>query len=273
MRLLIKVGGAQLEERTGRADFARAVASARAAGHEVILVHGGGAQLAEMCRAVGIEEVRHEGLRVTCARTSELALAVLGGVVNKTLVRALEAGGVPAVGLTGVDGSGYAARKHAPGGKDLGYVGEIAVVDARLVDVLLAGGFVPVLSSVAPLAADAQGDDAHLYNVNADPAAAALAAALGADALLLLTDVPAVRGADGAALARVDADQVEALVTAGVLAGGMVPKIRAALSALAARPSMTVKVASANGPDAVLRALEEGTGTRIAAVEEEAVRG
>ena len=265
MRVIVKVGGAQLESREGRQVFARSVAAARQAGHEVIVVHGGGAQLKELCARVGLDEVRHEGLRVTCAETSELALAVLGGAVNRKLVLALESETVPAVGLTGADGQSYAAQKHTPGGVDLGYVGELVCVDGTLVETLLAAGYVPVLASMAPLARLAEGDDAHVYNVNADSAAGALATPLGADALLFLTDVPAVRDGDGTELAELDAALTAALTETGALAGGILPKVRAAFAALAEAPEMRIKIAPADGPDAVLEALDGACGTLFVA--------
>lgn len=268
---MVKVGGAQLETPVGRKSFAASVASARDAGHEVIVVHGGGAQLKELCERVGLREVRHEGLRITCAETSELALCVLGGSVNKTLVHALEDGGVPSVGLTGVDGSIFRVRKHAPEGVDLGYVGAIEVVDSRLVDALLVAGFMPVLSSVAPLAHGQTGDPTHFYNVNADTAAGALAAALAVDVLLFLTDVPAVRDAAGMSLARIDPIGTEQLIASGALQGGMLPKVRAALEAIEARPHCVVKIAPAAGTNAVLEALEETCGTSIANAVQERV--
>jgi len=264
VRLMVKVGGAQLETSAGRQCFASSVAAARTAGHEVIVVHGGGAQLKQLCERVGLAEVRHEGLRITCADTSELALCVLGGSVNKTLVRALEDGGVPAVGLTGTDGSTFRVRKHALQGVDLGYVGEIEVVDARLVDTLLAAGFMPVLSSVAPLATGQAGDASHFYNVNADTAAGALAAALEVDVLLFLTDVPAVRDGADNALAWIDPAGAHDLIGSGALQGGMLPKVRAALDAIESRPSCVVKIAPAAGTNALLEALEETCGTSIA---------
>lgn len=269
MRLMVKVGGAQLETPAGRQSFAASVASARAAGHEVIVVHGGGAQLKELCERVGLAEVRHEGLRVTCAETSELALCVLGGSVNKTLVRALEDGGVPSVGLTGADGSVFRVRKHAPQGVDLGYVGEIEVVDSTLVDALLAAGFMPVLCSVAPLAAGQDGDATRFYNVNADTAAGALAATLDVDVLLFLTDVPAVRDAAGRSLALIDPAGALDLIASGALQGGMLPKVRAALDALGSRPACVVKIAPAAGENAVLEALAESCGTSIASAVQE----
>ncbi|MCA8980615.1 MAG: acetylglutamate kinase [Planctomycetes bacterium] len=269
MRLMVKVGGAQLETPDGRKSFAASVAAARAAGHEVIVVHGGGAQLKELSERVGLQEVRHEGLRVTCAETSELALCVLGGSVNKTLVRALEDGGVPSIGLTGADGSVFRVRKHAPKGVDLGYVGEVEVVDPKLVDALLAAGFMPVLSSVAPLAAGQAGDASRFYNVNADSAAGALAAALAVDVLLFLTDVPAVRDGAGRSLALVDPANAQDLIASGALQGGMLPKVRAALDAIESRPSCIVKIAPAAGTNAVLEALDKTVGTSIAAAVQE----
>ncbi|MEE8468982.1 MAG: acetylglutamate kinase, partial [Planctomycetota bacterium] len=192
-------------------------------------------------------------------------LAVLGGQVNRTLVAALQAQGVPAVGLTGADGGCFSVHRHAPDGRDLGYVGEVHHVAPHLLETLLAADFVPVLASVAPLDATQNDPADHLYNVNADSAAAPLAAALKADVLLLLTDVPGVLGAEGELLSELSPDDAAELEQLGVLEGGMLPKVRAALAASTALSAGRVKIAPADGPSALLAALEPGVGTTITA--------
>jgi acetylglutamate kinase len=262
-RLLVKVGGAAVEEPAGRARLAAAVAAARAAGHEVVLVHGGGNQIRALTRRLGLAERYHQGLRVTDAETADVALMVLGGLVNRTLVAALVAAGVPAVGLTGADGATFAARKHAPG-LDLGYVGEVASASASVVTLLLGAGIVPVLATVAPLAPGEDAPADRFYNLNADTCAGPLAAAFGADALLFLSDVPGVLDAAGRRMPALSPRECADLRAAGVIAGGMIPKVEAALAALEAAPGIVVKIAHADAEDAILAALAPDAGTAFA---------
>ena len=264
MRILAKIGGASLEQPAARSEFATAVRRARDDGHEVLIVHGGGNQIRALTQRVGIEDRYYQGLRVTDADTADIALMVLGGQVNRELVAALETAGVPAVGLSGADGATFAANQHRPNGADLEYVGEVGAVDARLVRHLLAGGFTPVLASVAPLGSNAEGPRGHFYNINADHAAGPLAAAFDADAALFLSDVDGVLDAQHQRLECLTPAQCEALRADGVIHGGMLPKIDAALGALAAAPNTCVKIANGSGDDAVRRALSDRHGTRFA---------
>ncbi len=235
MRLLVKIGGAQLEQPAARAELARALAAARAAGHQLVLVHGGGIQIRELVRRLGLPERYHEGLRVTDPATAEVVLQVLCGTVNKEL------------------------------GVELGYVGRVHGVDTQLLETLLAGGFVPAIATTASLAPGLDGPCERFYNINADMAAGPLAAALRCDAVLFLTDVPAVLDADERRIPALDAAGCARLRGAGVIAGGMIPKVEAALEALAAHPGALVKIAPAAGPDCVLQALLPAVGTRFQA--------
>lgn len=271
MRILVKVGGAPLLEESGRLRFARSIQSARQAGHELIVVHGGGEQIRHWCARLGIEDHYVQGLRVTDEATSEVVLAVLAGSVNRSLVHALDRAGAPAVGLTGADGRCFEARPLAMEGAQLGFVGELQAVHPELPLSLCKLGYVPVIASLAPLAKDALGDASRLYNVNADHAAAPLAAGLGADALLLLSDVEAVRDAEGSPLAELDPVKHAQLLEQDVLQGGMLPKVAAAASAARALPRGRVVIASAEKEDCVLAALAPGGGTHIIA--EESIHG
>lgn len=280
MRLLLKVGGAQLEQRAARAELARSVRQARDAGHEIVLVHGGGNQIRELVRKLGLEERYHEGLRVTDAATADVVLMVLAGLVNKELVQTLADEGVRAAGLSGADGASFdvVPRRASDPSVDLGYVGDVVRVDGALVETLLDGGFLPVIATAAPLsrqrgpidpaARDAAARDeaarAHFYNVNADLAAGPLARALECDALLFLTDVPGVLDGEKKRIECLTRERVHELRERGVISGGMIPKVEAALAALASTTDCLVKIAPAAGPDAVLRALESSTGTRFA---------
>lgn len=264
MRLLVKVGGAQLEQPDARASFAGALARARAAGHELLVVHGGGNQIRALGGRLGLAERYVDGLRVTEGELADVVLMVLAGLVNRTLVHALQRAGVPAVGVCGADGALFGARKlSGKAGENLGFVGELAQARPELAHALLAQGFTPVIATSAPLAAGEAGSDAHFYNVNADLAAGPLAHALAADALLFLTDVPGVLGAQGELLRELDAERCAQLRAADVLRGGMLPKTGAALAAAAASPRSLIKIAPASGADAVLRALEPTVGTRF----------
>lgn len=263
MRILVKIGGAQLEQSGPRAELAAALARARAAGHELVVVHGGGNQIRTLVRRLGLPERYHEGLRVTDAETAGLVLQVLCGQVNKELVQTLNRAGLCAVGLCGADGKSFGAEPvHAPG-VELGFVGRVACIDALLVDTLLERGFVPVIATCAPLAAGTSGPSEHFYNINADTAAGPLGAALGCDAIVFLTDVPAVLDAAKQRICELDAVQCAELVRSGVIAGGMIPKVEAALEALAAGPRALVKIAPAAGANALLDALSPEVGTHF----------
>ena len=185
----------------------------------------------------------------------EVAAAVLRGVVNSELVAGLRDLGVDAVGLSGVDG-GLLIAERIP---NLGLVASVVGLRRDLLDAILVGGQVPV---VAPLARDADGT---VCNVNADDAAAGIASGLGARQLVLLTDVDGVRDSDGNRLETLTVGEAEALIASGVIAGGMVPKIRAALSALGWEGSEAI-IADSSAPHALERALsDESFGTRITA--------
>lgn len=265
-RICAKIGGAQLGEASARQAFARSVRAARESGIEVVVVHGGGDQIRSLSKRLGIADRYHEGLRVTDAETSEVALSVLAGSVNKTLVATLQQEGVPAVGLCGADGATFSVQQHRPNGVDLGFVGVIDRIEPRLCKTLLADGVVPVLATMGPLSADAEGPRDHLYNVNADSAAAPLAAALGCDSLLFLTDVPAVLDADKQRIPSLDQATTDQLRADGVLHGGMLPKTEAALAAARhlgarGRGDGQVKIAPAGGDDALCEALADEVGT------------
>jgi acetylglutamate kinase len=264
MRLLVKVGGAQLEQPAAREALARSLAAARRAGHELVVVHGGGNQIRALCAALGIAERSVSGLRVTDERTADVVLLVLAGQVNRELVQALGRAGLPAVGLSGADGGLFAVKKHRPvSGADLGYVGEVARVDARPAEVLLRAGYVPVIATVAPLAAGEDAPDDRFYNVNADMAVAPLAAAFACDAVVFLTDVPGVLDAAGELVPALDPVRCRELRASGVIRGGMIPKVESALAALAAAPRALVKIAPAGAESAVLAALAPAHGTRF----------
>ena len=199
----------------------------------MVVVHGGGPTISDWLKRLETPTRFERGLRVTDAPALEAVVAVLGGLINKQLVAALMALGARAVGLSGADGGMLLADLED---EALGFVGRIARVDPRPLAALLEAGFVPVVAPLALLRSAAQGGgveegtvEAQLLNVNADTAAGDLARALGAERLIFLTDVPGVRGAGGETLTQVDADAVRELLASGVAAGGMIPKLEAAM--------------------------------------------
>ena len=197
-------------------------------GHLPIVVHGGGAAVTGWLDRLGAPTRFVNGLRVTGEESIDVVVAVLAGLVNKRLTDAINAAGGRAVGVSGADGPiAYARVKD----EALGLVGEIERIDPGLLECLLAGGFLPVLSPVGCLAGE-DGPAGGLLNINADTMAAAVGAALGADQFIFLTDVPGVLGANGALIEGLTAEEARGLIAEGVIAGGMIPKAEACLRAL-----------------------------------------
>ena len=247
--VVVKLGGTTLAEQRQVLEEVAQVARRR----PVVLVHGGGKRMTEWLERLGVQTRFENGLRVTDPAALEVAAAVLRGVVNSELVAALRDAGCDAVGLSGVDG-GLLIGERLP---NVGLVATVTGVRRDLIDSLLVAGQVPV---VAPLARDAEGT---VCNVNADDAAAGLAAGLGARQLVLMTDVDGVRDAAGKKLDSITADQAAALIADGTIRGGMVPKVRSALSALAWDGAEAI-IADGSADRALVRALEDRSfGTRV----------
>jgi acetylglutamate kinase len=246
--VVVKLGGETLREQ----HVALQGVAGAAGRYPLVIVHGGGKRLSTWLERLGIESSWHEGRRVTDDAALEVAVAVLGGVVNSELVAVLVALGTDAIGLTGIDGGLLMAERVS----ELGRVGRVTGARTAMLEALLDRGSVPV---VAPLALDAAGE---ICNVNADEVAGGLAAALGAR-LVLLTDTAGVLDGDGRVLASLDAPAVDRLIAAGVISGGMVPKVRSALAVVAAG-SPEVVIADGRGGDGLRRSLEDASyGTRI----------
>ena len=209
------------------------LAELRTAGHAVILVHGGGPEIDEALGRRGLDSQRVNGLRVTGQGALETVEAVLCATANKRLVRACLQRGIPAAGISGEDGGLIRARRAtAPAGEDLGYVGEITAIDPSIVQALLAAGFLPIVAPVAVAE-----DSSHAYNVNADTAAGAIAAAINADAYITLTNVERVLrdpGDPSSAIGRLSMAEAMRFAASENCAGGMKPKIVAAIEAVGA---------------------------------------
>lgn len=248
--VVVKLGGTTLAEQEATL---REVAE-RSRVDPMVLVHGGGKRLTAWLTRLGVESRFEGGLRVTDDAALEVALGVLRGVINSELVAALRSMGADAVGWSGVDG-GTITGSRVPG---LGRVVSGDAVRTEPLDALLAAGLLPV---VAPAALDTHGV---ICNVNADDAAAALAGALGAR-LVLLTDTDGVRGADGQRIPSLSVADSERLIATGVIAGGMVPKVRCAERAMRGGASQAV-IADGAASTALARALDDPTfGTHWAA--------
>jgi len=223
---VIKVGGAELAEGPLLQRLVTRLGALRARS-PIALVHGGGPEIAALQRRLGLEPCYVEGLRVTDDACMEVAEMVLSGAVNKRLVAHLVAMGIPAIGLCGVDAGLFRANPLKHGQVDLGRVGEIEHVNTQVLTLLLDSGLLPVISPIS------LGADGRALNVNADHAALALARAMQAEELTFVTDTPGVLQ-QGQVIPEIDHDLAEHLILEGVITGGMVPKIRSALEALAA---------------------------------------
>ena len=224
--IVIKYGGHAMTEPELRASFARDVVLLKYIGVRPVLVHGGGPQIAATLDRLGKKSTFVEGLRVTDDATMEVVAMVLGGTVNREIVELVNRGGARAVGLTGNDGPMILVKKKKVDGHDLGRVGEVVEVDPSPLRAVAEAGFVPV---VAPLGVDGDGVT---YNVNADEVAGALAGALNAEKLILLTDVEGVLDRDGGLLSRLTCDEIGKLVSEGTIKGGMIPKVQCCMGAV-----------------------------------------
>ena len=222
------------------------------------MVHGGGAAISAWLQRAGVEAHFVNGLRVTDAATLDVVVAVLAGAVNKQLVAELSALGAPAIGLSGADSLILQARRYDDA---LGFVGKIERVNPFPLEELLRLGYLPI---IAPIAIEADGGGSQLLNTNADTAAGEIAAALGAERLVFLTDVEGVLAGDGRLLARLSTAEARALIAAGVAGGGMIPKLEAAVRAAAA--GCATHIVGGTTPGALARVLSgEGGGTVVAA--------
>ncbi|MDL2216540.1 acetylglutamate kinase [Desulfovibrio sp. OttesenSCG-928-M14] len=233
--VVIKYGGHAMKDEALKQSFALNVALLKYVGMQPVVVHGGGPQIGEMLKKLNIESSFREGLRVTDDATMDVVEMVLVGKVNKEIVGRLNMAGARAVGLSGKDGGLIRARrmemvvtaeKSPPEIIDLGRVGEVMSVDTDLIKAVSSQGFVPV---IAPTGVD---DENGTYNINADAVAGAVAAALRARRLLLLTDVPGILDQKGALIESLPMDRAWELFADGTLQGGMIPKVKCCLEAL-----------------------------------------
>jgi acetylglutamate kinase len=235
---VVKYGGHAMGDERAARDFAEDIVLLKAVGINPVVVHGGGPQIGDMLKRLGVESTFVDGLRVTDEATAKIAEMVLSGAINKQLVGWLSNAGGKAIGVSGKDGGLVTARKVSRSTRDpesliekvvdLGFVGEPAHVDTSVIDTAVAAGMIPV---IAPIAA---GEDGQTYNINADTMAGAIASALGAARLFLLTDVAGVLDKRGELLSDLNPAAIAALRADGTISGGMVPKLETCVNAVEA---------------------------------------
>jgi acetylglutamate kinase len=255
---VIKYGGAAMKEGL-RDDFARDIVLLRYVGIQVVVVHGGGPQIDAMLLRLGIQPKKVAGMRVTDAATMEVVEMVLAGKINQDICGLVNAHGGRAVGLSGHD-AGFMACDLLRGdqGEDLGLVGVPSSVDPLVLQSLQQSGFIPV---IAPIGVDAKGRS---LNVNADLVAGAVAGALKAEKLVLLTDVAGVLDRSGALVPSLGAAEAEASIASGAIGGGMIPKVRTCLDAIA-RGVGSAHIVDGRQPHTLLLEIftDRGTGTQF----------
>ena len=267
---VIKYGGHAMGDPELAHDFAQDVVLLKAVGINPVVVHGGGPQIGAMLKKLGVESQFVDGLRVTDKATAEVAEMVLSGAINKEIVRWVAGAGGKAIGISGKDGGLVTARKverttRDPDSQiekavDLGFVGEPSRVDTSVIKTISDAGMIPV---IAPIAV---GEDGETYNINADTMAGAIAAALGAARLFMLTDVPGVLDKDGKLLTDLRPGDIAWLQAEGTISGGMIPKLETCVLAVEAGCEAAV-VLDGRVPHATLIEIftSRGAGTLIRA--------
>lgn len=239
--IVIKIGGTTLEANAATDSLWTTLAQQHARGPGIILVHGGGKAVDRLLSRLNMPVERRDGIRITPQDQIDEIVGVLNGTTNTTLVGALRRAGANAVGLSLADGGTLTCVKASRYSFDPGRVGEVTSADPTLLHTLLHHGFMPILSSIG---IDVAG---RALNINADDAAAALATHLRASMLVLMTDVPGVKGSDGAIIPQLTRAQIESLISGGAVTGGMIPKLRAAADVADASGSPVV-ILSADNP-------------------------
>lgn len=264
--VVIKYGGAAMQAAGLQEAVMQDIVLMKFVGMNPVVVHGGGPEVSALMKRLGKEPAFVDGLRVTDQETMEVAQMVLVGKQNKAIVAALNAQGGKAVGLSGHDGGLIKATKHLHPGRDgsyadLGYVGDVAGIETGVITGLTAAGFIPVIAPVGV------GPDGHSYNINADTVAGELAAALGAEKLVLLTDVEGIRANPSdpqSMVSRISAAEIADWMREGRLEGGMIPKVEACLKALAGGVPR-VHIIDGRVPHALLLEIftDQGVGTMV----------
>ncbi len=247
--IVVKIGGSTL----GHSDTSLLdTVALHERGINVVLVHGGGAEISRWLNRLGLESQFVDGLRVTGAEELRVVTAILAGLVNKMLVTELLAAGGRAVGVSGVDGGTARATITRP---ELGHVGEIESIDPHLLEALLTARCIPIVS---PICWGIVGDNYELLNVNADDVATDIAVAINASRLVFLTDVPGIMDTNGNVIPWIAAEEVDSLIAVGTIKGGMIPKARACKRAAHSIPR--ARIIDGTASHALLRETEADPG-------------
>ena len=259
-RVVIKYGGAAMIDCELKMKVMQDIVLMKYVGMHPIVVHGGGPDITGMLGRLGINTEFVDGLRVTDHETMEVVEMVLGGKVNKEIVAGINASGGKAVGISGKDGGLIKARPSDPSGK-LGFVGEVETVNPQIIDTLIENGYIPV---IAPIGID---DKQQSYNINADLVAASIAVAMNADKLVLLTDVPGLlqdKNDNDSLISVLKVSQVPGYVDNGIIAGGMIPKVKCCVEAVTGGVSRT-HIVDGRVPHSILLEIftKEGVGTMV----------
>ncbi len=266
--IVIKYGGNAMADEKLKSSFARDIVLMKQVGLNPVIVHGGGPQIGNLLERIGKSSEFIDGIRVTDSETMDVVEMVLGGLVNKEIVNLISSHGGKAVGLTGKDGQLIRARKITMPNKaaakdtsamiDMGQTGEVQSIDPSVVDMLDKGDFIPV---IAPIGV---GDDGLSYNINADTVAGNLASVLKAEKLLLLTNTAGILDKSGQLLTGLTPTQIDTLIKNQIIHGGMLPKVRCALDAVASGVK-TAHIVDGRVEHSVLLELftDEGVGTLI----------
>ena len=266
--LVVKYGGNAMESDELKTSFARDIVLMKAVGINPVVVHGGGPQIGDLLKRLSIESHFIDGMRVTDAQTMDVVEMVLGGQVNKDIVNLINQHGGSAIGLTGKDAGLIKAKKlkvsrqtpemTQPEIIDIGHVGEVVSVNVELLNMLVAGDFIPV---IAPIGVGADGES---YNINADLVAGKVAEALKCEKLMLLTNTAGLLDKQGQVLTGLSTAQVDGLIADGTIYGGMLPKIRCALEAVQGGVH-SAHIVDGRVPNAVLLEIftDSGVGTLI----------
>lgn len=257
--IVVKIGGATLNSGD---TIIEDIVYLQKQGRRLVVVHGGAKEINDWLSRLGISTRFVEGERVTDKATLEVVTAVLAGLVNKEIVAAINNLGGYAVGLSGVDGALIQGRIKD---REMGYTGTVAKLEVNLLRVLLESGYIPVISPVSLYSFDRPRQAPQILNINGDPVAGEIAAAIGAEKLVFLSDVVGICNGQGRPLKRLSPAEAEALITSGAVSGGMIPKVRACLKALAT--TSTTHIIDGREPHALLKEVEtDGSGTTIEAV-------
>jgi acetylglutamate kinase len=258
--VVVKFGGNAMGDEAAMAEFARDIVLMRQVGVNPVVVHGGGPMINQMLDKLGIKSEFVRGKRVTDKATVEVVEMILSGLVNKRIVQAINDQGGRAVGISGKDDDLMVCIADDP---ELGFVGRPVEMNVQVLRDLYAAGIIPVVAPVATGMADNE-----TFNVNGDTAAGAIAGALQADRLLLLTDVSGVKNAGGEVLTQITPDEVRAMIADGTISGGMIPKVETALAAVDAGVR-AVTILDGRIPNACLLELftDHGAGSQIRSTE------